>query len=128
MHQLDTCYDCFNRHKSTDPRLSKDCEGHEGEDGLHRYCDPEHDKKKCYNEMNQNFTCKSYLREDDDCYDCYDRISEGNTTFKEECKGPGEKGLDQFCEPHPSPENCFEDMNISCPNYMHQIDACYDCY
>jgi len=44
--------------------------------------------------MNQNFTCKSFLRSDDACYDCYDRIAKTNTTFSEECKGPGEKGLD----------------------------------
>jgi len=57
--------------------------------------------------MNQNFTCRSYLREDDACYDCYDRIAKTNTTFSEECKGDGERGLESFCDPHPSPENCF---------------------
>jgi len=44
--------------------------------------------------MNQNFTCRSFLRSDDACYDCFDRIAENNATFKGECEGPGEDGLE----------------------------------
>lgn len=55
-HLNDACYDCFNTHSKNDSRLKHDCDG-PGEDGLHDFCDPEHNAKKCYNEMNQNTTC-----------------------------------------------------------------------
>lgn len=57
-HQNDACYDCFNANRQNDTRLRDDCSGPEGTDGVHAFCDPEHDNKKCFAEMNQ--TCPTY--------------------------------------------------------------------
>lgn len=68
LHQMDKCYDCYNGHADADKRLRKECQD-DGSDGLHRFCDPEHDAQKCYLEMYRR--CSGFLREGDTCYNCY---------------------------------------------------------
>lgn len=57
-HMNDPCYDCFNDHRQSDPKLKGDCDG-PGMDGVHSFCDPEHDNRKCFAEM--NMTCHSFF-------------------------------------------------------------------